>query len=392
MIKADSEFRDGPSAFGRTQADGANTIAAALKPYNGVVFWRCFIYNCRQDWRDHSIDRPKAAYDTFLPLDGKFDDNVILQIKFGPVDFQVREPVSPLFSGLNTTKEAIEYQITQEYTGHQIDMYASIMQWAEVNATPAHNGRTISEMYGDEILAAAAVPNIGDDENWTGHFMAQCNLYAFGRMAWEPNISPVEVINEWVWLTFEADNSAKSIIQNMLKTSREIYENYTSPFGIGFMVTPHTHYGPNIEGYEYAKWGTYHRASHEGIGIDRTSSGTKYTEQYPPEQRAIFENIETCPEDVLLFFHRVKYDYVMKNGKSLLQNIYDKHFEGYEGAKNLLTSWESLKDRLPEEVYNSVRERLILQEDNAHEWCDQINTYFYRFTGIGDEKGRVIYA
>lgn len=390
-VKADSEFRDGPASFGRTQADGANTMAKALKKHNGIVFWRCFIYNCRQDWRDTKTDRPMAAYNTFKPLDGKFEDNVILQIKFGPVDFQVREPLSPLFSALDNTKEAIEYQIAQEYTGHQIDIYNLAVQWQEINAETAHNSKTISDMFGDEITAAVAVSNIGKDSNWTGHTMSQCNLYAFGRMAWNPKLTAEEITEEWISLTFETDKETKEVIFKMLMQSRSIYESYTSPLGIGFMVTRNSHYGPDVEGYEYAKWGTYHRANFEAVGVDRTAKGTGYTNQYPSDIQKMYDDVTTCPEELLLFFHRVRYDYIMKNGKTMLQNIYDSHFDGALKAQSFLTAWDGIKDKLPEETYNSVRSRLVMQAENANEWCDVINTYFYRLTGTPDEKKRTIY-
>lgn len=391
VVKADSEFRGGPAAFGRTQADGANTMARALKPYGGVVFWRCFIYNCKQDWRDAETDRPMAAYNTFKPLDGMFDENVILQIKFGPVDFQVREPVSPLFYALDKTNEAIEYQITQEYTGHQIDLYASALQWSEINRTIIRGGKTIADMYGSEIKAVCAVSNIGNDGNWTGNTLAQCNLYSFGRMAWNPDLSAEEIINDWVSLTFDIDEEGKTVIKNMLLSSREIYENYTAPFGIGFMVTPGLHYGPDMEGYEYSKWGTYHRANFEAIGVNRTINGTGYTGQYPSETQRLYDNISTCPEELLLFFHRVRYDFIMKNGKTLLQNIYDLHFKGARDAEKLLSDWDGIENMLPPETYNSVRKRLVLQTENAREWRDRVNTYFYRFTGVADEQGRKVY-
>lgn len=391
VVKADSEFRGGPEAFGRTQADGANTIAAAVAPFGGLVFWRCFVYNCQQDWRDTITDRPMAAYKHFQPLDGTFDSNVILQIKNGPVDFQTREPLSPLFSSLKHTNEAIELQITQEYTGHQIDLFALAVQWEEILTTEVDKGKPLHNLFGQEIVAVTAVANTGDDNNWTGNTLAQCNLYAFGRMAWDPELTAKEVISEWVRMTFETDEYGRQTIEEMLLASRDIYEKYTAPLGIGFMVNPSNHYGPNVDGYEYSKWGTYHRASFEAIGVDRTSKGTGYTLQYPESIQQMYDDIDSCPEELLLFFHRVRYDYRMKDGRTLLQYIYDCHFEGAEQAEALLRSWETLDGRIPPETYSSVKERLKLQVANAREWRDQVNTVFYRRTGIHDERGRKIF-
>ena len=392
VVKADSEFRGGPEAFGRTQADGANTIAAAVAPFGGLVFWRCFVYNCQQDWRDTQTDRPMAAYKHFQPLDGTFDQNVILQIKNGPVDFQTREPVSPLFSSLKNTSEAIEFQIAQEYTGQQIDLFSLAVQWEEILATEVDKGKQLKSLFGQEIVAMTAVTNTGNNLNWTGNTLAQCNLYAFGRMAWNPELTAKELIREWVRITFETDEHGRQTVEEMLLKSRGIYESYTAPLGIGFMVNPNNHYGPNIDGYEFSYWGTYHRASFDAIGVDRTSKGTGFTLQYPESLQRMYDHIESCPEELLLFFHRVRYDYKMKDGRTLLQYIYDSHFEGAQQVEALLQSWETLETRVPLETYHSVQERLKLQLINAREWRDQVNTFFYRKTGIADKKGRKIYT
>ncbi|GHV33974.1 xylan alpha-(1-_2)-glucuronosidase [Clostridia bacterium] len=379
LVKADSEFRTGPAALGRTQADGANVIARALEPHGGLLYWRCFVYNCQQDWRDTKTDRPKAAYDHFYPLDGKFDDNVILQIKNGPTDFQVREPNSPLLTALKHTREAIEFQVTQEYTGHQIDLYALAPQWEEVFAT-----------LGDtKFDAVCAVSNVGSDDSWTGHPLAQANFYAFGRLAWEPALTAKEIIGEWTRQTF--DGAAVAPIEAMLLKSREVYEKYNAPLGIGWMVNIGHHYGPSVDGYEYMKWGTYHKANHTAIGIDRTKSGTGLTVQYPPEVAAVYENPETCPENLLLFFHRKPFTYRLKSGKTIIQHIYDTHFEGADEAAEFLKIWESLKGLVAEDIYKNALERFKLQAENAREWRDVVNTYFHRLTAIDDEKGRKIY-
>ncbi|MNR01819.1 Xylan alpha-(1-_2)-glucuronosidase [compost metagenome] len=227
--------------------------------------------------------------------------------------------------------------------------------------------------------------------NWTGNTLAQCNLYAFGRMAWNPDLTAKELIREWIQITFETDAYGLHTMEGMLLKSRGIYESYTAPLGIGFMVNPSNHYGPNVDGYEFSHWGTYHRASFDAIGVDRTSNGTGFTTQYPSALQEMYDHIATCPEELLLFFHRVRYDYLMKDGRTLLQYMYDSHFEGAQQTEALLHAWETLENRIPQEAFHSVKERLHLQLRNAHEWRDQVNTYFYRKTGIDDDKGRKIY-
>ncbi|MCL2224530.1 MAG: alpha-glucuronidase [Defluviitaleaceae bacterium] len=392
LVKADSEFQSGPNAFGHTQDVGANVIAKALKPHGGTLYWRCFIYNCLQDWRDTVTDRPKAAYDTFFPLDGKFDQNVILQVKHGPSDFQVREPNSPLLGALKNTREALEFQIAQEYTGQQKDLYAWAVQWEEILDAPFNEERTTRDLIGKEIEAIVAVSNTGDDENWCGHLMAQANLFAFGRLAYNPALTAKAVTEEWVSLTFGNAAEIHAPIAKMLLDSRHVYEKYNAPLGICWMVCIHHHYGPSPDGYEYMKWGTYHRADTKAIGVDRTRNGTSYTAQYQPFVRDLYENLQTCPQEMLLYFHRLPYDFKLKDGRTMIQYIYDTHFEGVEGVENFITVWESLKGKIPDEAYTHVRERLAMQLENAKEWRDVINSYFYRKCGIPDEKGRTVYV
>ena len=391
-MKADSEFRSGPSAIGRTQADGANAIAKALKPFGGVIYWRCFVYDCMQDWRDTKTDRPKAAYDYFYPLDGQFDENVILQIKHGPTDFQVREPNSPLLGAMTKTRQAIELQITQEYTGQQKDLYALAVQWEEILDHPVTDNKNTGDLIGKEVEAVVAVANTGNDDNWTGHLLAQANLYAFGRLAWDYTLKPTQLTREWISLTFGVNPKIEKLLGDMMLKSRHVYEKYNAPLGIGWMVNIHHHYGPSVDGYEYMKWGTYHRADNNAIGVDRTLTGTDFTSQYHPSVRAVYENKETCPEDMLLFFHRLPYNYKLKSGQTLLQYIYDSHFEGVEDVEDFIKVWDTLKELVPNEAYVSVKERLVSQLENAKEWRDVINSYFYRKTGIADNNGRKIYT
>lgn len=400
VVKADSEFRPGPFTYGRNHAEGANMLAEALRPHGGVVFWRAFVYNCQVDWRDRSVDRAKAAYENFKPLDGKFLDNVIVQIKYGPMDFQIREPVSPLFGAMEKTNVAVEFQITQEYTGQQKDLCYLVTMWKEVldfDTYAKGQGSTVSKvvsgyLFGRKYGGAVGVSNIGDSKSWTGHPLAQANLYGFGRLAWNPDLSAQEIAQEWVKLTFGHDEQVVDTIVSMLMSSRDIYEKYTAPLGIGWMVNPGHHYGPNVDGYEYSHWGTYHYADWQGIGVDRTvATGTGYTAQYREPVASMYENIETCPDELLLFFHHVPYTHKLKSGKTVIQHIYDTHFEGAEEAEGLKKKWLTLKGKVDEEIFQLVLERLDMQIKNAIEWRDVINTYFYRKTGIDDAHGRKIY-
>ncbi len=400
VVKADSEFRPGPFTYGRNHVDGANMFADALKDFGGVVVWRCFVYNCLQDWRDRSTDRARAAYDHFKPLDGDFCENVILQIKNGPMDFQVREPVSPLFGALTHTNQMLELQVTQEYTGQQKHLCYLVPQWKEVlefDTFAKGEGSLLSRvadgsLFGRPIGGIAAVSNVADDGNWTGHPLAQANLYGYGRLAWNPNLSAEEITDEWISMTFAAKDSTRRVMSKILLSSWSVYESYTAPLGVGWMVNPGHHYGPNVDGYEYSKWGTYHFADCRGIGVDRTeNTGTGYTAQYHSPHRERFESLSTCPDEFVLFFHHVPYTHRLHSGKTVIQHIYDSHFEGVEQAETLRLSWESLQDDIDETWYHATLRRLDVQVEHSKEWRDQINTYFYRKSGILDEKGRTIY-
>ena len=399
LVKADSEGRPGPFTYGRTHADGANMLARALAPYNGTVIWRCFVYNCGQDWRARKTDRARAAYDHFMELDGDFDENVILQIKNGPMDFQVREPVSPLFGGLKKTNMILEVQIAQEYTGQQIDLCYLVPMWKEILGFDTYGdgeGTTVEkvvsgESYRQANCGMAGVTNTGDDENWTGNDLAAANLYGFGRLAMEPSLTAEQIALEWSRLSLSDRADVTEVVVPMLLGSWATYEKYNAPLGIGWMVTPHFHYGPDVDGYEYDRWGTYHRADLHGIGVDRTSEGTGYVNQYKEPWRSLYAHIDTCPEELLLFFHYVPYTYVLKTGKTLIQHIYDTHFEGVEEVQEVQRQWAGLEHKIPDRAFQCVAERLERQLQNAKEWRDRINTYFYRKCGIGDEKGRTIY-
>jgi alpha-glucuronidase len=400
LVKADSEHRPGPFTYGRNHADGANMLAEALEPFNGMVLWRCFVYNCLQDWRDRSTDRARAAYDHFRPLDGQFHDNVILQIKNGPMDFQVREGVSPLFGAMENTNQMLEFQVTQEYTGQQRHLCYLVPQWKEVldfDTYAKGKGSEVKKVVDGSLFqykysGITAVSNIGNDYNWTGHTLAQANLYGFGRLTWDPDLSAETITEEWIGQTFGQDELVKELVSKMLLKSWSIYEKYTSPLGVGWMVNPHHHYGPNVDGYEYDVWGTYHFADWKGIGVDRTvKTGTGYTSQYFKENTERYENIETCPDELLLFFHHVPYTHKLKSGVTVIQHIYNTHFEGVEEAEGLVKSWLQLKDKIDRERFDDILTRLQEQANHSKEWRDIINTYFYRKSGIKDEQNRKIY-
>ncbi|WP_195429514.1 alpha-glucuronidase [Clostridium sp. D46t1_190503_E9] len=391
MVKADSEGRPGPFTYGRNHADGANMLAKSLKSYGGILIWRCFVYNCKQDWRDYSTDRAKAAFECFGPLDGEFLDNVYLQIKNGPMDFQVREPISPLFGGMDNTNKILELQITQEYTGQQKDVCFLVPWWKEILDFKTYANNRDSSVK-ERIKGVAAISNIGNDLNWTGNFLAQANLYGYGRLIWNSKITSEEIVNEWINLTFGNNEIVLRNIKFILLNSWKSYENYTSPLGIGWMVSPGHHYGPDIDGYEYSPWGTYNRADCNGIGIDRTiKNGTRYIEQYKSPLKEIYEDINRCPDELLLFFHNVKYTHLLKSGKTVIQHIYDSHFEGYDLVEKFIDKLDEIKELINEDIYLHLKLKFNEQLENAREWRDRVNTYFYRMSGISDDKNRKIY-
>jgi alpha-glucuronidase len=404
VVKADSENRPGPFTYGRNHADGANLLARALRPHGGVVFWRCFVYDCAQDWRDRRTDRARAAYDHFVPLDGKFDDNVVLQIKNGPMDFQVREPVSPLIAGLHDTNIAVEFQIAQEYTGQQRHVCYLVPQWRQVldfdmgtNGAATVAAIAAGRVNGRALSGVCAVSNIGDDANWTGHKLAQANLFGFGRLAWDPRLTSEAILDQWIGATFGSSRSVAEVVRALMADSWLAFEQYTAPLGVGWMVTPGSHYGPSVDGYEYSAWGTYHFADRDGVGVDRTlATGTGYAGLYGSTQAQRFESLQTCPDELLLFFHHVPYAHVLHSGKTVIQHIYDTHFAGVERVEQMVQRWAGL-DRgsqagpVDDVAYRNVSTRLEEQLRSAREWRDQVNTYFWRKSGVADSRGRRIY-
>jgi alpha-glucuronidase len=370
--------------------EGANLLARAVAPYGGTVFWRCSGAEPEPDWRDRRTDRARAAYDAFVPLDGRFEENVVLQLKHGPLDFQVREPVSPLLGELQETVFGVELQVTQEFSGQQHDLCYLGPWWREILQfdTTGRGGATVA----DRIGAIVAVSNVGDDANWTGHKLAQSNLYAFGRLAWDPAADPVSLLHEWAAATFAMDDRTRSELVAIMAGSWRTYERYTAPLGVGFMVTPGSHYGPSVNGYEFSGRGTQHYADRYGVGADRTvKTGSGFTAQYPEPLASLYEDVYTCPDELLLFFHHVPYDHVLQSGSTVLQHIYDTHFQGYAEVEAMVARWQAIADRFEPVVRENVSARFDVQLATAREWRDQVNTFFYRLSGVGDALGRTIH-
>ncbi len=399
VVKADSEGRLGPSFYGRTPADAANVIARALKPHGGVVFYRAFVYDHHLDWTNLKNDRAKAAYDIFHPLDGKFDENVIIQIKYGPIDFQVREPVSPLFSGLPHTNTGIELQITQEYTGQQRHTCFLVPMWKEIldfDLRVNDRSTRVKQIVAGESLhrprgGYIGVVNVGLDQNWLGNHLAMANLFGFGRLAWNPNLTAKAIVEEWTRLTFGNDPAVVQTISSIQLASWKAYENYTGVLGLQTLTNIlGSHYGPGPESQEHNGWGQWIRADRGGVGVDRTvASGTGFAGQYSPEVRKTYESLANTPDDLVLFFHHVPYTYKLHSGKSVIQTIYDSHYAGAEKTKQFVAQWKSLHHRVDDERFHDVLAQLTYQSGHAIVWRDAINDWFHRISRVPDANGRV---
>jgi len=398
-VKADSEGRLGPSQYGRTPADAANMLARALKPHGGILFYRAFVYDHHLDWTNLKNDRARAADDIFHPLDGTFTDNVIIQIKHGPIDFQIREPVSPLFGGLQKTNVAVELPVMQEYTGQQWHMCYLMPYWKQLldfdlqakgPGTPVKNilaGKTFHRPAGGYV----AVVNVGMDDNWLGHPLGMANLYGYGRLAWNPNLSSKKIAKEWITLTFGSNPAVINRLSTMLLSSWETYEKYTGPLGAQTLTDIlGSHFGPGVEASERNGWGQWHRADEKSIGMDRTvATGTGYIGQYSGPVAKVYESIETTPDNLLLFFHHVPYTHVLKSGKTVIQHIYDSHYEGAEKADEYADGWRALDGLIDWQRYEQVLERLEFQAGHARVWRDAVCNWFHRMSGIADAQGRV---
>jgi alpha-glucuronidase len=398
-VKADSEGRLGPSSYGRTPADAANMLAHALKPHGGILFYRAFVYDHNLDWRNPKNDRGRAAYDIFHPLDGKFDENVVIQIKHGPIDFQAREPVSPIFGGLQKTGTAVELPVMQEYTGQQRHLFFLLPYWKSIldfDLQAKGPGTRVKDIlsgkrFGTPTGGYVAVVNVGLDANWLGHPMGMANLYGFGRLAWNPDLSAAAIADEWTRLTFGTELKIIQTIANMLMTSWEVYESYTGPLGAQTLTDIlGSHFGPNVEASERNGWGQWHRADEKGIGMDRTvATGTGYVGQYSAPVAAVYESLQTTPDNLVLFFHHVPYTYRLRSGKTVIQHIYDAHYDGAAKAEDYVNQWKLLKGSIDEPRYRQVLDRLEFQAGHARVWRDAICSYFRKLSGIPDASNRV---
>jgi alpha-glucuronidase len=395
-VKADSEGQPGPASYGRSPADAANVLAAALAPHGGVVLYRAFVYNNHLDYNDLKADRARAAYDIFHPLDGQFLPNVIVQIKEGPIDFQAQEPVSPLFAGLRKTSEAMELQITQEYLGQQRHLVyiAPMWKWvldfdlrADNRATPVKDiieGKSFNRPLGGMI----GVSCVGRD--WLGSPFAMANLYAFGRLAWNPNLTPEQIAAEWTRQTISNDPQVVATVDKMLMQSWPAYVDYTGFLGTQTLTDiTGSHYGPNIEASERNGWGQWHRDDAQGIGMDRTvATGTGFIGQYPPAIAKMYESAATTPDNLLLFFHHVPWTYKLHSGNTVIQYVYDSHYKGAAEAAELGAEWATLKDKIDPALFNDELARLEYQAGHAIVWRDAIVQYFLKESGVPDARGR----
>lgn len=391
LVKANSEGLPGPQDFGRTHADGANMLADALKPYDGIVMWRAFVYSPK------SSDRACQAYDEFAPLDGQFRDNVLIQIKNGPVDFQPREPFSPLFGHMPNTRMMAEFQITQEYLGfsnHLVYLIPLFKECLDSDTYCKGEGSTIAEittgkLYPDvyNTTAIAGVANIGRDENWCGHHFAQSSWYGFGRMAWDVTLTAEEIAQEWLEQTFTSDPDFVKPVLDMMMTSREAAVDYMMPLGFHHIFAWTHHYGPepwcDIPGAR-ADWMPkyYHKADAEGVGFDRTRSGSGNVDQYHEPLASLYNSIETCPEELLLWFHHVPWTHRMSSGRTLWDEICHRYDRGVKKVREYQAVWEQAKPFVDAERWEAVRAKLEIQESDARWWRDACVQYFGEFSGM----------
>lgn len=381
LVKANSEGQPGPCDYHRTHAEGANMLASALKPYGGIVMWRAFVYS------PSDADRAKQAYLEFKPLDGKFLDNVIVQVKNGPIDFQPREPYSPLFGAMPHTQLMVEFQVTQEYLGHSNHLAYLAPMWKEFYS-----------YYGpSDMKAAAGVTNIGDDTNWCGNDLAQSNWYAFGRLAWNPALSSEEIAREWLAQTFTADSRFVRPMTEVMMQSREAVVDYMMPLGLHHIFAWGHHYGPEpwceIEGARPDWLPTYyHRADKEGLGFDRTTDGSDAVSQYPDSLAAVFNSIDSCPDEFLLWFHHVPWKHEMKSGRTMWDELCLHYQRGVDAARGFRDTWKDMSPYVDAERHAAVAHRFDIQASDAVWWKDACLEYFRTFSHMkypaGVEKPR----
>ncbi|WP_199564716.1 alpha-glucuronidase family glycosyl hydrolase [Parvularcula marina] len=389
LVKADSEGQPGPHTYHRTHAEGANMLADAVAPHGGVVMWRAFVYS-----ENNPVDRHMQAYDQFVPLDGKFRSNVIIQTKNGAIDFQPREPFHPLFGAMPETPLGMEFQITKEYLGFATHLAYLAPMWSEVLRADTFvkgEGSTVAKIIdgsleGHEISAMAGVSNIGSDRNWTGSQFDQANWYAFGRLAWDPAAEPAEIAEDWVRMTFTGDDGAVGTILGMMMESREAVVNYMTPLGLGHLMGTGHHYGPApwVSELGRPEWNPvyYHKADEDGIGFDRTKSGSNAVAQYSDAVAAEFADLEAVPEEYLLWFHHVSWDYEMPSGRTLWEELVHRYTEGVRTVSGWRGEWASLEGRIDEGRYRQVADFLRVQEKEARWWRDACLAYFMSLNGL----------
>jgi alpha-glucuronidase len=386
LVKANSEGQPGPKDYGRTHAEGANVLAAAVAPHGGNVIWRAFIYD-----EDVDPDRAKRAYIEFVRLDGQFRPNVLVQVKNGPIDFQPREPFHPLFGALKQTPVLAEIQATQEYLGQARHLVYLGTMWEELLAADTFangQGSTVGKVlegavHPYRVTGIVSVANPGLDRNWCGHHFSQANWYASGRLAWNPELSAEQIADEWTRMTFTNDPKAAAAIRTMMMGSREAFVNYTMPLGLHHLIGG-DHYAPMPQNAKAprADWTAtyYHQAAEDGIGFDRTMKGNKAVGQYFPPVRDQFDSLATCPEELLLWFHRCAWDYKTKSGKTLWDALCAKYQEGAKAADRMRATWQSLSDQIDPQRHKEVAERLEIQAAHAAKWRDEILQYFQTFS------------
>ena len=376
LVKANSEGQPGPFDYGRTHADGANMLADALKPYNGIVMWRSFVYGAKHKGED----RVKQAVSEFAELDGQFRDNVILQSKNGPLDFQPREPYAPIFDQMKQTRQMAELQITQEYLGQSIHLVYLAPMWKEF-----FNFVSPSKLQG-----IAGVANIGLDKNWCGHHFAQANWYAFGRLAWNPSLSSKKIAEEWLIQTFGSNEYLLTNVLQMMLRSREACVDYMMPLGLHHIFKFDHHYGPEPDGFiaRYPlEWCPvyYHKATVDSIGFNRTSHGTGATNQYREPYCSQYDDIAICPEAYLLWFHRVPWTYRMNSGRTLWEEMTYRYQRGVSEVEDFVSIWQQAKPYVDEQRWNEVNSRLKEQLKNAREWQRVCTNYFGGFANHSEK-------
>lgn len=369
LVKANSEGQPGPCDYGRTHAEGANMLAEALKPYGGIVMWRAFVYS------PSDADRAKQAYLEFQPLDGRFRDNVMVQVKNGPIDFQPREPYSPLFGTMPHTPLMVEFQITQEYLGHSNHLAYLATMWNEF----------YRYVQPSSLKGVAGVVNVGDNVNWCGHDFAQANWYAYGRLAWNPDLSAEEIAREWLAQTFTTDRRFVEPMTQVMMESREAVVDYMMPLGLHHIFAWGHHYGPEpwceVPGAR-ADWlpSYYHQADKEGLGFDRSRTGSDAVSQYPDSLARVFDSLEQCPEEYLLWFHHVNWNQKLRSGRSLWDELCYKYQKGVDEVRAFQRIWKDMQPYVDAERYQAVAERLDIQARDAVWWKDACLEYFRTFS------------